>query len=417
LPVLKSEFAHVNENGELVIPASFAGQFGLQPGASLRLEAGTNHLRLHRPVTHMAKVYIEPTTICNLECAMCIRQGWEEPLGRMTQATFQHILDGLVRLEPLPKVFFGGLGEPLFHRRTIEWISQVKTLGAQVELITNGTALTEKRSRQLIDAGLDVLWVSIDGASPESYADVRLGAELPRVIKNLERFRSMRTGMYIRHPAMGIAFVAMRRNIADLPKVIKLGRSLGATLFSISNVVPYTEEMLDEQLYNRALRNITYISSPWLPSISLPKLDINNHTQEALFQALNSGCYVSLAGSNLSEANDVCNFIASGSMSIAWDGGVSPCWPLMHTHVTYLHHKERRVRRHIVGNVNQMDLGEIWMDPAYLEYRTMVQGFGFPPCTFCGGCDLSEANEDDCMGNGFPACGGCLWSQGVIQCP
>jgi hypothetical protein len=60
---------------------------------------------------------------------------------------------------------------------------------------------------------------------------------------------------------------------------------------------------------------------------------------------------------------------------------------------------------------------ELWNDPDYVTYRQKVQSFAFAPCTFCGGCDLSEANEEDCLGNGFPACGGCLWSQGVIHCP
>jgi hypothetical protein len=33
------------------------------------------------------------------------------------------------------------------------------------------------------------------------------------------------------------------------------------------------------------------------------------------------------------------------------------------------------------------------------------------------GCNLSETNEEACFGNPFPTCGGCLWAQGVIQCP
>src|SRR5512139_1243820 len=139
-----SQWTTVNEKGELVIPAHIAEQYGLLPGAQVRLEANNNSVHLRRPVTQLAKVYVEPTDMCNLECAMCIRQGWEEPLGRMSEATFQRVLDGLHKLDPLPTVFFGGLGEPLFHRRTIEWIAQVKAIGARAELITNGVMLTEK---------------------------------------------------------------------------------------------------------------------------------------------------------------------------------------------------------------------------------------------------------------------------------
>ena len=58
-------------------------------------------------------------------------------------------------------------------------------------------------------------------------------------------------------------------------------------------------------------------------------------------QALSCGMNVNLAGLNLSGANDVCTFIESGSMAIAWDGGVSPCTPLMHTHGTHLKERKR----------------------------------------------------------------------------
>lgn len=410
-------WADVDEQGRLVLPVEAAERYGIQPGARLRIEAGGNHLRLHRPVTHLAKLYIEPTDRCNLNCSMCIRSGWEEPLGRMTQTTFERVYANLASLSPLPTVFFGGLGEPLFHPHTVDWISRVKSLGARVELITNGTILTEKLSRRLIEAGLDLLWVSIDGASPQGYADLRLGAELPRVLANLRRLRKMRPGGHHPRPEIGISFVAMKRNVAELPAVIRTGRSLGAKRFSITNVMPYTEEMQAERLYSRTLRDIAYLSSPWLPSMSFPKLDLDDATREAFIGALKSGCNIEFAGNNLSGANDVCNFIESGSISVRWDGGASPCWPLMHTHTSYLHGKPRRNRQHVIGNLHDRDLLDIWRDPDYVAYRERVQSFAFAPCSSCGGCDLSEANEEDCIGNSFPACGGCMWAQGVIQCP
>ena len=51
-------------------------------------------------------------------------------------------------------------------------ITQMRALDSKVELITNGTLLTEELSMQLVKAGLDKLWFSIDGAKPESYSDV-----------------------------------------------------------------------------------------------------------------------------------------------------------------------------------------------------------------------------------------------------
>ena len=411
-------WAEVDEEGKLTLPPELMARFGLQPGAKVRLDEGGNFVRMHRPITHLTKVYIEPTVECNLDCITCFRNAWDQPLGRMSDATFENIFNGLKQMDPIPSVYFGGIGEPLFHVKTIEWIRRVKELGVKVELITNGTTLTEKKSRELIDSGLDVLWISIDGATPDTYADVRIGAELSTIVDNLRRFARMRAPNHFPVPEIGVAFVAMKRNIADLPQVIKIGKSVKAKYFSVSNIQPATADMQADQLYNRTTRDIAYMQAPHLPRLSLPKMDFDEHTRDALFQTFNSQLSVSYAGNNWGGANDTCNFVENGTMSVAWTGDVSPCWPLMHTHISYLHNKPHLSKKHIIGNVNQKPLAELWLDPEYLAYRERLHNFAFAPCIFCGGCDLSEANEEDCIGNDIPpVCGGCLWAQGIIQCP
>ncbi|HEY3313501.1 MAG TPA: radical SAM protein [Anaerolineales bacterium] len=412
-------WAQVNEQGNLVIPTELARRFGLAPGAKVRLDEGENFVRLHRPVTQLTKLYIEPTIACNLDCITCFRQGWNESGGRMSDETFEQIYESLKTLDPLPSVYFGGIGEPLVHNRTVEWVRRVKKLGVpKVEMITNGTLLDETRGQALIDAGLDMLWVSLDGATPESYADVRLGAELPQVIQHMRRFDKMRPAGHYPKPEIGVAFVAMKRNIQELPKVIKLGRSFRAKQFSVSNLQPATPEMRDERLYMHTLMDPAYMEgSKNIPRLSLPKMDINETTREALFAAFTSGCNITLAGNNWGGASDVCNFVESGSMSIAWDGYAAPCWALMHTHTSFLKDKQLTNHRHIIGDVATRSLLDLWLDPDYLSYRERLHNFGFAPCTFCGGCDLAEANQEDCFANPTPVCGVCLWAQGVIQCP
>ena len=416
-PIPKTAWARVDEQGRLVLPPEIAAQMGLAPGAQARLELTRNGLRLHRPLTHLAKLYVEPTNACNLDCATCFRQGWDEPVGRMSDATFDAILDGLAALDELPTVYFGGIGEPLSHRQIVSWVARVHALGARTELITNGILLDEQRARSLIDAGLDLLWVSIDGARQESYADVRLGAELAQVVANVAQFSKMRRGGYYPRPELGIAFVAMKRNIADLPDVLQLGLELGARSFSVSNVLPVTPELQAEMLYARTQNNPAYINSATVPRLSLPKMDFDHAVREALFQAFQSGYNVSYAGQNWAEASGVCNYVEGGTMSVAWTGDASPCWPLMHTHISYLHGKPRLNHRHVVGNVRERSLLDLWLDPEYVAYRKRLHSFDFAPCTFCGGCELAEANQEDCLGNTAPVCGGCLWAQGVIQCP
>lgn len=413
----KTLWAKVDEQGRLVLPPELIAQFDVKPGARLRLDQELNGIRVHRSLTQLHKLYIEPTTMCNIECRTCIRNTWDEPMGRMRHETFENILNGIAAFEHKPSIMFAGFGEPTFHGHIVEMIQRTKALGCFVEITTNGTTLTARRARQFIDAGLDVLWVSLDGATPESYRDVRLGAELPQVIANVERLNTLRKGGHFARPEIGVAFVAMKHNITELPAVIALGKRLGAKLFSVSNLLPYSDEMRGEILYGHALKDIAYLSSQWLPRLSLPKMDLQDGARAAFLAALDSGCSINFAGNRLSGANDSCTFIESGAMAVGWDGSVSPCPPLLHNQITYLKNRERHLRKHSFGNVNTRPLLDIWNDPAYLAYRQRVMGFEFAPCTFCGGCELLETNETDCLSNPFPVCGGCLWAQGLVQCP
>jgi MoaA/NifB/PqqE/SkfB family radical SAM enzyme len=192
---------------------------------------------------------------------------------------------------------------------------------------------------------------------------------------------------------------------------------LGTHRFLVTNVLPYTAEMYDEILYSRALDDVIYKPSLWGHSLELPKIDINAMTHEVLYQIMLSGHPLSFAGANLGEGNDRCPFIEKGAVAIRWDGAVSPCLPLLHDHRTFLYRYERSLRRYEVGNVIRQDLYDLWNLPEYLSFRDRIQKFDFSPCTFCGGCDLLERNEEDCFGSPFPTCGGCLWGQGIIRCP
>jgi MoaA/NifB/PqqE/SkfB family radical SAM enzyme len=392
----------------------------LQPGAQVSIEQGVNDFHLLRPVGQLAKIYVEATNACNLDCRTCMRNVWDEPLGKMTPATFQRVLDAAGQITPRPKIFFMGFGEPLAHAHTVEMVAQAKAIGCQVELITNGLLLTPEVSLGLIRAGLDLLWVSLDGASPASYADVRLGASLPLVLANLRSLLTVRCTSGFQHepkPQLGIAFVAMKRNIADLPEILRIGSRLGVKHYSISNVLAHTEELFAETLYRSVIQNPSRVHDTPLPVVNLPRIDFNRDTQAALAQVLGRKFVFLQAGKEMGRAVDACQFIEQGSVQVRWDGAISPCAPLLHSHESLWNGQLRHTHAHSFGSLAERPLLDIWNDPAYTAFRQRVQNFEFSPCTFCSGCDLSTENVSDCLNNPAPTCGGCLWAQGVIQCP
>jgi MoaA/NifB/PqqE/SkfB family radical SAM enzyme len=216
-------------------------------------------------------------------------------------------------------------------------------------------------------------------------------------------------------PDLGIAFVMMKRNIADLPAVLRIGQRLQAIRFVISNVLPYTKEMCQEALYPRVLTSRIY-SAPdsWL---ELTRMDGSQITYKSWRDVMRRGLSISLSGGSLADARNRCPFIERGAIAIAWDGSASPCLPLLHSHVGFLGGQDRVSRRHVVGQVKERRVGDLWAAPEHVAFRRRVQAYDFSPCTGCGGCNLSETNEEDCYGNPFPTCGGCLWAQGMIHCP
>ena len=406
----------VDEQGRLILPPEVGKHYGIQPGVQMLLREDQKGVYLQRPFMQLAKVYIEPTSRCNLTCRTCIRNAWKEPQCDMSLETWNRVLESLKALPSRPDVFFGGFGEPLLLPNISEMVEQAKAVAGKVELITNGILLTEERSRELIKAGLDMIWFSVDGVTPESYADIRIGAALPQVLENIQRIAIMRHET-TRRPDIGISFVAMRKNISDLPALIHMGFRLGISHYMITNVFPYTKEMAEEMLYTRAVGGVDSKPTLWVPQIDLPRIDLNEVTQKSIFQAIRFRNNVRLNGAALGQDRGHCPFIECGSVAIGWNGEVSPCLGLMHGYETYLNDQHRTVRRCVYGNLEEQNLISIWEAPEYTAFRKRVQEFDFAPCTWCGGCEMAEKNEEDCFANPFPTCGGCLWAQGVIQCP
>lgn len=370
----------------------------------------------------LTKLYVEITTACNLDCIMCVRRAWNEQIGTMPLGVFADLMEQVAALPRPPVIHLSGYGEPMAHRHFLELVRLAKATGAKVEATSNGTLLDERMAASLLDLDLDRLVVSLDGASAASFEGIRERASFQQVIDNLhtlKRLRMQRTGRAGgRHanPQLALAFVAMRENVADLDKLPRLANQLGAWEILVSNLVPHSAELEGEILYSRALTACAYRASRWVPSLSLPKLDFNTDTAGPIAGVFNSTASLSMGGHSLSERNDYCRFVQEGFAAVRSDGEVSPCLSLLHDHPEYIRGRRKDVTHHSFGNIRREPLGEIWASPAYVAFRQQVRDFHFSPCTTCGGCERFPFNFEDCTGNGFPTCGGCLWAQGFVQC-
>ena len=71
----------VGKSGDLRLPEELRRRWGLAPGAEVLVRETPEGVLLRPSDPPLAKVYVEPTTACNLRCRICVRNSWNEPGG------------------------------------------------------------------------------------------------------------------------------------------------------------------------------------------------------------------------------------------------------------------------------------------------------------------------------------------------
>jgi MoaA/NifB/PqqE/SkfB family radical SAM enzyme len=145
---------------------------------------------LQPPTTLM----LELTNACNLACIMCRNPTMKREKGFMPE----HIIDKALQEGKelgIKNVALYTTGESLYYKNITNIIKQSKSYGYYTYLTSNGLLLNEKKSKELIESGLDSIKISIDGTNKEEYEKIRIGGKFERLIKNLEDLHQLREEM------------------------------------------------------------------------------------------------------------------------------------------------------------------------------------------------------------------------------
>lgn len=113
-----------------------------------------------------ARAYLEITNICNRNCSFC--PGTVRPLRRMTMEEFQIAAKKIRQVTEY--LYFHVMGEPLTHPLLPDFIRYARRLGFKPAVTTNGTLL-KARGRELIDAGVYKVNLSVHSFEDGAYED------------------------------------------------------------------------------------------------------------------------------------------------------------------------------------------------------------------------------------------------------
>src|SRR3954447_5878461 len=147
-------------------------------------------------------VQIESTNICNAKCVFCPRDDMHRKQGIMTVDLFRKIVDECAELG-ITHVRMHNYGEAFIDRRLVEKVKYAKDKGIkEVGMISNGSLITEKVARGMIEAGLDAINISVDASGKDVFESTRIGLKYDKVIANVERLVRLRAETGVRRPKL-----------------------------------------------------------------------------------------------------------------------------------------------------------------------------------------------------------------------
>jgi len=183
--------------------------------------------RLTSLPTHL---HIETTTRCNAACITCVKAYVSYEAEDLRPEVFERIERDL--LPAMHYVNLTGLGEPLLGRGFDRFFDEAVRQGTRVQLVTNATALSMARLERFARRPTD-LAASIDGATRDTFESIRRGSRFDGVIETLRLYKKMRDVYLEAGSKLWINFVALRRNIEELPALVDLAAELGAELIVV----------------------------------------------------------------------------------------------------------------------------------------------------------------------------------------
>ena len=319
------------------------------------------------------ELQVEVTGSCNLRCKMCLAS-YRPALGRregsLSLDTFRALLDANPQLE---RVTVQGLGEPLLAPELFEMVELAAGRKVDVGFNTNGMLLTPARSERLICAGLAWLHVSLDGARAETYEAIRGRGDFRRVVQNIKGLVAAKRRLGADRPRLQLNFVAMRRNVEELPELVRLVSDWGLERLWVQNL-SHSFDDTDPSGSYAGIRSFAAVEALWSAD--------DRRLIEAVFDAARAEATrlgVPLRLPQLEEHERPARAAGEPGCSWPWtsayvthDGKVQPCCMVMGSD------------RATLGDLGERSFVEIWGGERYRAFRQRLMSD--QPPSVCQGC-------------------------------
>jgi MoaA/NifB/PqqE/SkfB family radical SAM enzyme len=156
----------------------------------------------------------------------------------MSWELFTRIVD---QFPAISRVVLHGIGEPMMVKELPRMVRYLKDRGTYVLFNTNGTLLRPKKGRELIEAGLDELRVSLDAAEAKAFQLVRGRDWFERIVRNVRDFVELKSRLNAQNPRLSLWLTGLRETLEQLPDFIRLAADVGVPDVHLQRLVHFPE--------------------------------------------------------------------------------------------------------------------------------------------------------------------------------
>ena len=222
-----------------------------------------------------SRVLLSHDRSCNLSCPSCRTR--LIVAGKRQQTQLDAYLDDAVvpLLADAEIVKVTGSGDPFGSRHFRDVLLRLKTPAyrhIQIDIQTNGILLDQAAWRTFdFDHRVARLWVSLDAATPETYAQVRRGGDFARLLDNLAFLAQKRRDRQLAF--LRLDFVVQAKNFREIPAFLEIARRIEADGVSLQRLRNWGT--FDEATFHREdIASSTHPSfDEFLAVLADPRLD------------------------------------------------------------------------------------------------------------------------------------------------
>jgi radical SAM protein with 4Fe4S-binding SPASM domain len=146
----------------------------------------------------------------------------------------------------LKSVLLAGNGEPLMHRDAVELINDIKDIGIDVALSTNGVLFTRDKAEACMKS-LSWIRFSVSAGTEENYKKIHRGKEgdLARLFKNIQDAEEIKQRQGL-DTVLNVQIVMTPDNVDEVVLLARKVKELGADRFIVKSLgwLPRTESEL-----------------------------------------------------------------------------------------------------------------------------------------------------------------------------